>query len=297
MTLFVKTESTNKFIYNHCLIVYNTWAGKGRAQKECKLVVDFFNKYGIRHTVQTTSTLNALEQFDCLVLIGGDGTLNYILNQYFPIPCPILFIKGGTGNDFYTHLYGKYKTIELLETLLHKQHIQAIDLGKCNQHYFINGFGFGFDAAVVQTNTAKKRMTGKLGYLFDVLLNLFTYNEQLVTLKINNEQPFQCPLFMLTIANGRTYGGGFKVAPKAKPNDGLLEYIAIHPIPKWKRLLLLPIMDRGWHLILKKVNYQQINSCEISSQFPISVHLDGELKQDSNFSINLLPQQVQFLVP
>ncbi len=279
------------------MVVYNPLAGKGRAQKEVKLVVDYFKKQGIRHTIQTTSSITAIEQYDCLVLIGGDGTLNYMLNQYFPIPCPILLIKGGTGNDFYSHLYGQLKTIQLLELLVQKMHIQNIDIGKCNQHYFINGIGFGFDAAVVQTNSAKKRMTGKLGYLIDVLLNLFHYNEQVISLKINNEPLIQRPLFMLTIANGRTYGGGFKVAPRAKSNDGLLEFIAIQPITKWKRLLLLPIMDRGWHLNLKMVNYQQINSCEMSAIQPFSIHLDGELQQGTHFKVNLLQGHVQMIVP
>ncbi len=277
--------------------MYNPLAGKGRAQKETKLVVEFFKKKGIRYTIQSTSSCTAFEQFDCLVLIGGDGTLNYMLNQHFPIPCPVLLIKGGTGNDFYTHLYGQLKTIELLELLLQKLHIQAIDIGKCNQHYFINGFGLGFDAAVVQTNTAKKQITGKLGYLLDVFLNLFHYNEQVISLKIDDEHPIQCSLFMLTIANGRTYGGGFKVAPKAILNDGLLEYIAILPVPKWKRLLLLPVIDRGWHLNLKMVNYQQIKSCEMSAQLPFSIHLDGELQKGTHFKVNLLQGQVLMLVP
>lgn len=260
-------------------------------------MVDFFKTHNIQYTIQTASSISAIEQYDCLVLIGGDGTLNYMLNQHFPIPCPVLFIKGGTGNDFYSHLYGQLKTTELLELLLQKLHIQAIDIGKCNQHYFINGIGLGFDAAVVQTNSAKKMISGKIGYLIDVLLNLFTYKEQVISLKINNEPPIQQPLFMLTLANGKTYGGGFKVAPKAESNDGLLEFIAIQPIPKWKRLMLLPIMDRGWHLKLKMVNYHQINSCEMSAIQPFSIHLDGELQQGTHFKVNLLQGQVQMIVP
>ncbi len=280
----------------HFLIYCNPKAGKGRALKEKDIVVNYFHQHSIAYTLHTEKSKPTVSHFDCILIIGGDGTLHHVVNLLFPIQVPIILIKGGTGNDLYTLLHGQLKTIDLLHLFHQQAKTLAIDIGKCNQTYFVNGIGIGFDAAVVQHNNFKKYIPGKLGYLMDVLMMLFQYNEQEVQISINNQKPITLPLFILTIANGKTYGGGFKVAPKASINDAMLDCIVVQTIPKWKRLLLLPIMERGKHLNLKAVNFQQIQHCQISSNTPLAIHLDGELKKENVYEIQLLPKQLSFLV-
>ncbi len=151
----MQTEASKYFTQSKFLVIYNPLAGKGRALKEKNSVVHFFEQHAIRYTLQTTTQVDFSTPYNCIVIIGGDGTLNYLLNKKIPFQVPILLIKGGTGNDFYSHLYGKIKTTELLNTLFQQYRLQSIDLGQCNAKYFINGIGLGFDAAVVQTNNAK----------------------------------------------------------------------------------------------------------------------------------------------
>ena len=297
MIQFVQAKNTKHFSQFHFLIFCNPKAGKGRALKEKEIVVDFFQKHSIAFTLHTEKSKPSALQFDCILIIGGDGTLHHVVNMLSPIQVPIVLIKGGTGNDFYSLLHGKLKTIDMLNTLYQKFNTLKFDIGKCNDTFFVNGIGIGFDAAVVQHNKAKKYIPGKLGYFIDVLSMLFQYNEQEVQVQINKQKPFSLPLFMLTIANGKTYGGGFKVAPKASIEDGKLDCIVVQTITKWRRLLLLPVMERGKHLNLKEVNFQQIQNCQISSNTALAIHLDGELKQHNFYDIQILPKQMSFLVP
>ena len=98
---------------------------------------------------------------------------------------------------------------------------------------------------------------------------------------------------MLAAANGQVYGGGFKVAPLAFVNDGLLDIIEIAPVPVWKRFLYIPKIERGKHLNLDIISHSRADSITIQSTNALKAHLDGEpllakqyfIKHSGQFSI------------
>jgi diacylglycerol kinase family enzyme len=86
---------------------------------------------------------------------------------------------------------------------------------------------------------------------------------------------------MLSAANGQTYGGGFKVAPKASVTDGLLDIITVKKISLFNRLKYLPVIEKGRHLdrSIPFVHYEQTNELVIQSDHLLQAHLDGDIAE------------------
>jgi diacylglycerol kinase family enzyme len=178
--------------------------------------------------------------------MGGDGTINYTINHFKEIAIPIGIIRCGTGNDFSDMLLGKKSLMEQFETAIFDSP-KSVDAGICNGQLFINGVGIGFDGWIVKRLLAKGIFSGKAAYYSTIISLLFFYKESTVMLSID-EQTQNTDLFMLSLANAQTYGGGFKVAPLADVKDGWLECILVKKVSLLKGLRYLPVIEKGEHL-------------------------------------------------
>jgi YegS/Rv2252/BmrU family lipid kinase len=272
-------------------ILVNPKAGKGRAgnvlSEVLKLAEDF------DHTIFTTIWPESFKEFSDVFLIGGDGTLNYFINQYPGISLPITLFKGGSGNDFAWKLYGNISVRQQFLNAINAKP-KNIDAGICNGKLFLNGVGIGFDGSIVKSMGEKRFISaGFIAYLWTVIKHLFFYKEEVVEIKSGNFYR-KDRLFMVTIANGSRYGGGFMVSPESVINDGLLEIISIGRINPIKRIFYLPAMMKGKHLKEKLTSFEKGVSVRISSQVKLAAHCDGELKEDHNFDITILPGRFLF---
>ena len=109
------------------------------------------------------------------------------------------------------------------------------------------------------------------------------------------EKTFEEKFMMISIANGTRYGGGFYVAPLAKPDDGLLDVNLVGPLSVFKRLRYLPVIEKGKHLDLPFINYYNTQKITISSNQPIQAHLDGEYLEADELVIEILPKHFNFI--
>lgn len=270
-------------------IVCNPKSGKGKPLQLAKQLEKFLQTHQIKYTLFYNQLPKDLNEFTRLIILGGDGTLNYTLNYFKTIPIPIGIIPCGTGNDMATLLLGKKSTETYINTAVFGE-AQPIDAGMCNNRLFLNGAGIGFDGWVVKKLLAKKLFSGKAAYYSTVISLLLFYKEQRCKITVDH-QTYELPLFMLCAANGKTYGGGFHVAPYAKFNDGLLENICISRINLWKRLTYLPVIEKGNHLkeSLPFVHYQTAKQITVQFEKNVPAHLDGEYMEASTFHIRILP--------
>lgn len=270
----------------HYLIICNPQAGKGSAQKSLPKFENFLIEKGHSFETFIKDYPKDLSRFSTLVIMGGDGTINYVFNYYKEISIPIAFIIGGTGNDYAT-LHLRNNTLqEQFETAIQSK-TSLVDAGTCNGKLFINGVGIGFDGWVVKSNLGKKLFTGKMAYYTTIVSLLLFYKEKEITIT-TPEREFSMNAFMLSIAKGKTYGGGFMVAPLASPGDGKFDLITIAKIGLLKRFLYLPIIEKGKHLGLPIVQFQKTEHIKITSQHALQAHLDGEYLEAKTFDIKLL---------
>jgi diacylglycerol kinase (ATP) len=275
-------------------IATNTLAGNGKAVKLAAKIKQLLNEQKISSQIFTEKEWDArLYHFDQVWIAGGDGTVNYFVNQYNDIKKPLCIFNGGTGNDFYALLYGKTTVEEQVNRVLQSTP-KPMDAGKCNDRYFLNGVGIGFDGAVSKSLQGVNKFGGKTSFMLYVLKHILFYKEQQYTIT-SAEKTVEGKFMMISIANGTRYGGGFIVAPLAKADDGLLDTILVKPLSLFKRLRYLPVIEKGKHLELPFIDYYNTQKITIKSDLPIQSHLDGEYVESSEFIVEILPAHFNFI--
>jgi diacylglycerol kinase (ATP) len=278
-------------------IFINSTSGKGKAIQVANSITNQLTNKAIPFVTykddwpsyfDKLSTQNITEAW----IVGGDGTLNYFINKYPNIAIPIAIFKGGTGNDFSWKLYGDISTEEQIEKVLTATP-QYVDAAMCNNEFFINGVGIGFDGEVLKSMGAIRWLGGHLGYLFVVIKKIFSFKEFKFSIQSSS---FQCNerFLIVNIANSSRTGGGFHVSPLASVNDGQLNIMLCKPLSIFKRLKFLPVIEKGKHLQLPFITHYLTQKITIQMQQHVFAQLDGELIEGSEFDIEVLQNKFLF---
>ena len=262
-----------------------------KAAAAAESIIAFLNEKNFEFTLFSTNWPKAWTDFTEAWIVGGDGTLNYFINHYPQFNLPIALFKGGTGNDFHWLLYGTISIEQQVEAVLNAKP-KPVDAGLCNNRLFINGVGIGFDGKVVSDLAGKKKK--QASYLFTILKNIFRYKSFLCVV---NTEDFHWgkKCFMISIANGKRYGGGFRVSPYSLVNDGLLDTNIVGKIHPLFRLRYLPVIKRGEHLNLPFITYVKSSMVIVKTLQQIPAHVDGEAFSATEFNIECLPGRFFFL--
>lgn len=279
----------------HIALVCNPTRENEKALRITNNVDLLLTGMGIRHSLFTSTWPDAIDSnITEAWIFGGDGTLNWFINQYPDMLLPLSIFAGGSGNDFHWMLYGDKKSEQQVEQVLEASP-QLVDGGSCNGKLFLNGVGIGFDGAIVRDLLGKKKLAGKASYLLSIMKNILGYHEKPCVLEMPGEKITQ-DCFLISAANARRYGGGFHVAPKASLTDGLLDINVIGKISPLKRMRFLPVIERGEHLDLDFIQYKQVSKITITSTMKLHAHIDGEYMYENFFEIEILPKRFSFLI-
>jgi YegS/Rv2252/BmrU family lipid kinase len=279
-------------IKKNIAIVCNSIAGTGRAVTLAERIANELESRNIPHNLfQEVWPLN-FYSFTDVFIVGGDGTLNYFVNYYPNIILPLVIFNGGTGNDFHWLLFGNKTFDEQLQIALNDEP-KTIDIGKCNSHFFINGVGVGFEGEVANALKGKKKRPGKSSFLITILKKIFNYRSKYYSIKYDEKQLTGKKLF-IDISNGKRAGGGFYIAPEAKADDGLFDIIIAEALNPIKRLLYLPVIEKGKHLHLPFIHHFRTDKIIIESDDIIQYHLDGEYYESQKIEIEILPALLNF---
>lgn len=275
-------------------IATNTLAGNGKAVKLAYRIQQVLQDKNIASQIFTEKEWDKrLYSFDQVWIAGGDGTINYFVNRFNDIKVPLCIFNGGTGNDFYALLYGKTTVEAQIDHVLNTAP-KPIDAGKCNDRYFLNGAGIGFDGSVAKSLLGVKKFGGKTSYMLTILKHIFFYKEKQYSIS-SAQKTVTGKFMMISIANGTRYGGGFFVTPLAKADDGLLDVNLVKTLSPVKRLRYLPVIEKGKHLDKPFVDYYQTRQITVSSNQALQVHLDGEYLESNELAIEILPARFNFI--
>ena len=279
----------------HFFIV-NLIAGQGRCKEIYpKIKVELDRRrvdYDLHFTNEPMEAVDATKMgidagFSHIVAMGGDGTEE-----------TLAVIPPGTGNDFVRMLGIPSNPMHAIDTLLGGI-TRTIDLGQVSDgRCFVNGLGIGIDAQVARDVLKMERLRGASAYMTAAVREVFRFRAFPVTLSTSEEQ-LELTCLSLGVSNGPFAGGGFKLAPKADIDDGLIDICAIGDYSKPERLFRLPKVRAGTHAAWKNVTYRQTSEVTISSSTKLIAHVDGEpyrLPGDS-FTVKALPQALRVLVP
>ena len=233
--------------------------------------------------------------------VGGDGTLNEVLNGMVNTNSVLGWVPVGTGNDFMKTLNPNFDENTILENTING-YIKEIDYASLNEYSFINIASIGIDATVLKhANIFKKtgKFSGKKAYFFAIIPALKEKNHKMkVKLKFNGLE-LEKELILLAMANGKAYGGGFSIAPEASITDGLLDIILVGNIGLFNILSVLPKLIRKKHLFDKRVEFYRTNEIIVESleNSEFHINIDGREIYDNKIHIKLHEKSLKFIYP
>ena len=218
-----------------------------------------------------------------IIAVGGDGTINRVLNGIANTNNILGYIPFGTGNDFY------HTNKELLDKGTH-----TIDLVKINDKYFINVACFGIDSEIgnseeiVHSNLIPK----KYRYKLSLLSNFLKYKARYFEIEVNNKL-YKEYFTTIAVCNARYYGGGYKVSPNSSLTDGKLEVILAFKTNKYNMVKMITSMKNALHLYYPQIKVIQTDKIIIKSPIKITCNIDGEKLTSNNFKINIIKNGLQ----
>ena len=242
--------------------------------------------------------------------IGGDGTLNEMVNAVFhassgkPAPgCVFGLVPVGTGNDWVRSQNITVTADNLVDKL--RQHVtKKHDVGVIyssqlvKPYYFLNVAGAGLDGSVVKeiARKAARGQKGKLAYLTGLLRALFNYTAPEVEVKQADVSIFKGFPLVITAAKGRYFGGGMQISPNAKQDDGFLDCTVVEKVAKRK---IFPQLHKLFNGQINTVSFvQKVSAQEITvqSENPLTVQADGEfVGEASEIKFALAAQEINVL--
>ncbi len=211
---------------------------------------------------------------DTVVAVGGDGTIHEVVNGLMGGTAALGIVPVGTGNDLVQALNIPFDIDECLELIM-ANNPRPVDVGQVNERYFINGLGVGFDAWVVKKSFSVKKLRGNLVYLYAVLATLKSYSHSILNIRMNDTEKTES-LFMLTVGNGPSLGGGFRLTPEARLDDGCFDICMIGKMSRPAVLKNLLRVYSGTHVKDPRVTMDRCRAIRIHSAQPFAAHADGE---------------------
>jgi diacylglycerol kinase (ATP) len=301
------------------LMIVNPNAGVKKGTKDWPRIlrllreekVDFdFQLTGHRgHAIQIASE-SILSGYRNICVVGGDGTLNEVLNGIFgqeqvtPAEITLGMIPVGTGNDWcrmFSIPFDYHKAIHILKQK--KTFLQ--DAGKVTYYhkdnqvkrYFMNVAGMGYDALVAKkTNMLKEKgVGGQLTYMYFVFASLFQYKFIEAVIEVDGKLAFRGEIFSMNVGICKYNGGGMKQVPFAIPDDGLLDVTLIKKTSKWMVVRYARKLFDGSLVNLPMVETYKGETIRIRSTGKVFLETDGESLGHTPFTFEVLPRCIRIV--
>jgi len=242
---------------------------------------------------------------DLLVAVGGDGTVNEVVNGIAGLDVELALIPRGTGGDF-VRTFGIPRKLDRAVEVALRGRTRAIDLGRGRyrswagedeESYFANIASAGMSGAIAKrTNETSKALGGKVSYAWATVAVFSRWRSDEVRVRVDGtEQAGR--MHDVIVANGRYLGGGMKMVPEAEPDDGLLDVLLIGDLTKRDLLLTMPKTYRGKHLPHPKATLLRGTTVEIDAPEPLPVELDGEQPGTTPVRFEIVPRALRLRVP
>jgi len=239
---------------------------------------------------------------DVVLLFGGDGTIHRHLGQLVRLGLPVLVVPAGSGNDFARAigLRGVRDSLSAWKKFCSgSANVRAIDLGLISagestgeapapheqaHRYFCCVAGVGLDGEVAaRANGLPRWLRGHGGYLLSLVPTMLKFAPlriKILTAGEDSERGWVTrsdqPTILAAFANTPIYGGGMKIAPQAKMDDGLLDVCVVGGVGRLKLLSVFPTVYSGRHLKIREVEYFQTERVRVETERPLDVYADGE---------------------
>lgn len=300
------------------LVIVNPNAGNGKGKKDWDRIAEIFARENItivphftekKGAAKELAQVAAKEGFRKIISVGGDGTLNEIVNGIFtqslcsPSEFTLGLIPVGTGNDWgrmfgISLMYeGAVASIKACKVMRHDIGLISYYAGnEQHKNYFINIAGLGFEAVVVRkTNKQKdKGRSNKAIYFYNLLTSLLSYKNTEAEIIIDGRRT-TAKVFSINVGNGRYCGGGMRQTPDALPDDGKLDITVIKDMSKLEIIRSLKLLYDGTILSHPKVDGYRSTNLKVESKSLLFAEADGETLGHTPVEFSIIPSAINIV--
>jgi len=289
---------------NRCLVIVNPAAGGGRTERRWPALRDELHRLGLafdwaptyaREAATSLARSAASAGVGLIVAVGGDGTLNEVVNGAVTPGVPMVSIGAiltGRGRDAVRNLQladdprvAARRVVEGVDA--------TVDLVRAEwpggrHRWVVGAAGAGFDAAVA-ARAAARGGHGTLPYVRAVLRTISAHAPVDAQVDADGAPAWSGRLTAAVVANGAYYGGGMKIAPSADPGDGRLDLVVLGNLGRLELLRWLPTVYRGAHLRHPEVIARAARRVTIRAATPLPMHVDGEAVAATPVTLSIAP--------
>ncbi len=291
-------------------LIYNPFSGNKTFKHDLDICIEIFQSYGyevhifrIMKDDHVASHIKELENYDMIVVSGGDGTVNVVLTAMmkYDIKTPLAIIPSGTANDFATFLGFKTGNVEQTCKWIMESKPQWSDLGLVNDElYFINVCAGGLLTNVSQTvDKDLKNTLGLLSYYIKGVEQLVTFRKGTFRITTTSEE-YVTDLYLYMILNSSGTGGFLKLAPTASISDGKFDFVgfkqtSVLDIPNIFLQVLRGDHTNNPNILYLKDSYFKVECLNDDFTIPETT-VDGELGPNMPLEVKLIPKAIQVFV-
>lgn len=263
--------------------IVNSKSGLGTGHKNIKLIMDYCYNHKIEYSLHITAepghatklaaSISKSSPDNTIVAVGGDGTFHEVLNGIVdPKITPIGFIPSGRGNDYARAANLSLNPVKALKSIVNNEIIYN-DYIRVGEKRCLNVAGTGLDVDVLERVAGRN---GKITYLLSLIYCLNHFEPYKLKVTTGGEvKTYEC--VMVGVCNGIAIGGGMKLSPQSKIDDGRLN-VVIFSMPKDGKLLkVLPKFTKGKHLNLDITTHYLCDEVKVESENGKPIQLDGEI--------------------
>jgi YegS/Rv2252/BmrU family lipid kinase len=240
-----------------------------------------------------------------IVVVGGDGTLNEVVNGIAGTNAEVAVLPNGTGQDFGRTHDIPTRFDEAVAVALNGV-AKEVDLGRASfiapdgaraTRVFANVGSAGMSGAVAaRANSGSKALGGRTTFYYSLVREFLAWENTDVTVSFDGGHR-RGPMHDVIVANGRWHGGGMKLAPDAHPADGEFDIVLIGDVGKLDFVTTSPKLYKGGHVGHHKVEVVRSSHVEIDATDPIPLELDGEVAGTTPAHFEIVPKALRLRSP
>lgn len=282
----------------HICIIANPISG-GDSSIQISLAVKWFQSHGASVELLKTQSpghaevlaaLARTEKYDRVVVAGGDGTLNEVINGLAPSTIPVAFLPLGTTNVFALEA-GIPSKLEAACKVALEGKPKPVTLGVVNKKRFLLMAGAGFDAAAVRNvNLALKKRVGKIAYVFSALITLI--RAPLPSFNVINCDGRKQATCQVLVSNARFYGGRFRFTPEASVHTPIIHVCIVNPMTRMRFIITIIALSFG--LALPGVSRYSTTQLRLEGN-GIPLQIDGDNFGDTPCLVNFTEGEIQMI--
>ncbi|MCC6928008.1 MAG: diacylglycerol kinase family lipid kinase [Gemmatimonadaceae bacterium] len=279
------------------VVIANPAAGRGRGARLIPrlrtIVESAVARSGGTLAVELRLTTHAGEEFDLareaaeqgvatIAALGGDGTWGNVVRGIMAARVMgerprLALLAAGTGNDLAWATGIPAHDLEGAIEIAMGVGERRIDVGEADGVHFVNCLGFGFDAAVLEGTQRVRWLRGHAVYLFTAARMLLGYPGIVADVRVGGATTPGKHYLAVIFANGPRFGGGFRIAPGARLDDGALDLVCVADAPALRRAVVFAGVTRGTHTRSPEVDIRSVREATLTFDSPPIFDADGEL--------------------